>query len=100
VAIGTNIEQVPVTGLAANFSPIPRMAPPPLGSEIEGPVCSLLVSEVGGVLFPKTMAGHPPKLASIAVYLAENRTILFRNEARHAASGNQTKHFKNTIFVE
>ena len=32
VMIGTIIEPVPVTGLAANFSPMPRMAPPPLGS--------------------------------------------------------------------
>ena len=36
VAIGTLIEPVPVTGLAANFSPMPRIAPPPLGREIEG----------------------------------------------------------------
>ena len=34
--MGTDIEPVPVTGLAANFSPMPRMAPPPLGSVIEG----------------------------------------------------------------
>ena len=27
---------VPLTGFAANFSPIPRIAPPPLGSETEG----------------------------------------------------------------
>jgi hypothetical protein len=27
---------VPVTGLAANFSPMPRIAPPPLGSEMVG----------------------------------------------------------------
>jgi hypothetical protein len=27
---------VPVTGLAANFSPMLRMAPPPLGREMEG----------------------------------------------------------------
>src|SRR6476619_2456477 len=32
VAIGTDMEPVPVTGLAANFSPMPRTAPPPLGS--------------------------------------------------------------------
>ena len=32
VAIGTVIEPVPVTGLAANFSPMLRMAPPPLGN--------------------------------------------------------------------
>src|SRR6185436_13951106 len=36
VAIGTVIEPVPVTGLAANFSPMPRIAPPPLGREILG----------------------------------------------------------------
>ena len=36
VAIGTDMEPVPVTGLAANFSPIPRMAPPPLGREMVG----------------------------------------------------------------
>ena len=38
MAIGRVIEPVPVTGLAANFSPIPRIAPPPLGSEICGAV--------------------------------------------------------------
>src|SRR6266516_3804521 len=36
VAIGTDIEPVPVTGLAANFSPMPLIAPPPLGSVIVG----------------------------------------------------------------
>jgi hypothetical protein len=32
VAMGTLIDPVPVTGFAMNFSPNPRMAPPPLGS--------------------------------------------------------------------
>ena len=36
VAIGTLIEPVPVTGFAANFSPIPRIAPPPFGRDIDG----------------------------------------------------------------
>src|ERR1700747_860509 len=36
VAIARLIEPVPVTGLAANFSPIPLIAPPPFGSEICG----------------------------------------------------------------
>src|SRR6266702_5962875 len=36
VAMGTVMEPVPVTGLAANFSPMPRMAPPPFGSERGG----------------------------------------------------------------
>jgi hypothetical protein len=34
--MGTLIEPVPVTGFAANFSPMPRMAPPPLGSSTVG----------------------------------------------------------------
>jgi hypothetical protein len=34
--MGTVIEPVPVTGFAANFSPIPRIAPPPLGRVIAG----------------------------------------------------------------
>src|SRR5215813_12501388 len=36
VAIGTVMDPVPVTGLAANCSPMPRIAPPPLGREIVG----------------------------------------------------------------
>jgi hypothetical protein len=36
VAMGTVIEAVPVSGFAANFSPMPRMAPLPLGREIAG----------------------------------------------------------------
>ena len=36
VAMGTDIDPVPFTGLAANFSPIPRTAPPPLGSCMAG----------------------------------------------------------------
>src|SRR5438876_11697974 len=36
VAMGTVMEPVPVTGLAANFSPMLRIAPPPLGRLIVG----------------------------------------------------------------
>lgn len=32
------MDPVPVAGLTENFSPIPRMAPPPLGTEMEGGV--------------------------------------------------------------
>jgi len=32
-AIGTEKLLVPVAGLTANFSPIPRMAPPPFGRD-------------------------------------------------------------------
>src|SRR5258708_4495008 len=34
--MGMVIEPVPVTGFAANFSPIPWMAPPPLGRDKVG----------------------------------------------------------------
>ena len=33
---GTVTDPVPMTGLARNFTPIPRIAPPPLGSEMLG----------------------------------------------------------------
>src|SRR5258708_20554176 len=39
----TVIDPVPVTELAASFSPMPRMAPPPFGRELhgkEGPFCA------------------------------------------------------------
>src|SRR5690348_11420087 len=36
VKMGTVIDPVPVTGLAANFSPMPRIAPPPFGSDTAG----------------------------------------------------------------
>src|SRR5438477_9178805 len=42
VAMGTVMEPVPVTGLAANFSPMPRIAPPPFGREMEGTLIWLL----------------------------------------------------------
>ena len=35
---GTDNDPVPVRGLAENFSPMPRIAPPPFGSEIAGGV--------------------------------------------------------------
>jgi hypothetical protein len=36
VKMGTLTDAVPVTGFAPNFSPIPRIAPPPFGRDIEG----------------------------------------------------------------
>jgi len=33
---GTEIDPVPVAGFAENFSPIPRIAPPPFGRERDG----------------------------------------------------------------
>jgi hypothetical protein len=59
VGIGTVIEPVPVTGFAANFSPIPRMAPPPLGREIDG--VEIWVVFLGG-LFPE------PSIVSFPIF--------------------------------
>ena len=63
--MGAGIEPVPVTGLAANFSPIPRMAPPPLGRLMAGaapvsepvPVASDVepVCEGDGLLLPNVL---------------------------------------------
>ena len=36
VAMSIVMDPVPVTGLAANFSPIPHIAPPPLGKKLLG----------------------------------------------------------------
>src|SRR6476469_4337199 len=36
VKIGILTDAVPVTGFAPNFSPIPRIAPPPFGRDIAG----------------------------------------------------------------
>src|SRR5215467_6882744 len=49
--MGTLSDPVPVTGLVENFSPMPRIAPPPLGSE-----------SVGTRLFASapSVAGRPP----------------------------------------
>jgi len=39
------MDPVPVTGLAANFSPVPRMAPPPFGRDnVGGPKALLVVA--------------------------------------------------------
>ena len=37
-------EPVPVIGLAANFSPMPRIAPPPLGTDIAGIIEDFLIT--------------------------------------------------------
>jgi hypothetical protein len=64
VTMGTVIEPVPVTGLAANFSPIPQIAPPPLGKEITGAEkldCSEDFSfslRVRGVVFSQHLNSH------------------------------------------
>jgi hypothetical protein len=54
--MGIVIEPVPVTGLAANFSPIPRIAPPPLGRETAGGLT------LGGLGAP---GDEPPSVAVV-----------------------------------
>jgi hypothetical protein len=59
VAIGTDTEAVPVTGLAANFSLMPRIAPPPLGSEAVGAeTAKLLAAESRLVPVAALLLGH------------------------------------------
>ena len=49
---------VPVCGLAANFLPMSRMAPPSLGGEIEGTPCLCSAPESIGVVCGETMVAH------------------------------------------
>src|SRR5690349_14776734 len=51
VAMGTLNEPVPVAGLAANFSPMPRIAPPPLGRDNEGALTRLEPAPASSALF-------------------------------------------------
>src|SRR5262249_1706454 len=51
--MGTVIDPVPVTGLAANVSPIPRTAPPPLGKEIDGGVNGRSAPPRSGSFWPR-----------------------------------------------
>jgi hypothetical protein len=50
VKIGMLADAVPVTGFAPNFSPMPRIAPPPFGTDTEGkldwPLDGMLVLEL------------------------------------------------------
>src|SRR3990170_3296779 len=80
-AMGTDMEPVPVTGLAANFSPMPRMAPPPLGREMEGAArfCS--------------PSGRPDAFSAeaIADHLASEADLPVHGWGRHLSSEPMTK---------
>jgi len=52
VRIGIVIEPVPLTGFASNFSPRPRIAPPPFGSVIAGGEITKLLSLTASPLLP------------------------------------------------
>lgn len=59
--MGTLNEPVPVTGLAENLSPMPRMAPPPLGKEMagaEGALVSVVLRVSGFWLSLGDIGGH------------------------------------------
>ena len=96
VAIGTLREPVPVTGFAANFSPMPRTAPPPFGKDNCGAATPnfwseeawwsavlLRLSAINLVLFlsPKRLL----ELRDGAGYAGPGN--LARNRAGHAATG-------------
>src|SRR5260370_15874652 len=54
-AIGTVSDPVPVIGLTANFSPMPRIAPPPFGREGDG-------SGLGFSAFPSSEVAALPRV--------------------------------------
>ena len=59
VAMGTVMEPVPVTGFAVNFSPSPRIAPPPLGIEIDGARNGFRHSSGAAAPFAVLLPGSP-----------------------------------------
>src|ERR1700730_10852640 len=63
------MEPVPLAGLAANFSPMPRMAPPPLGNEICGAVNGAVsgLAPLRSVRAMSCFSATQPSLRSVAV---------------------------------
>lgn len=57
--MGTLSDAVPVAGFAVNFSPMSRIAPPPLGSEIEGACGICCFSSVVLPFGPLTLLSCP-----------------------------------------
>src|SRR5947208_2467065 len=62
-------DAMPVNGLTLSFSPSPRMAPPPLGSDIDGgstgrPRRSAPVLGSGEALFSRVTGGAPGRSAN------------------------------------
>src|SRR5688500_13829090 len=87
--MGTDREPVPVTGLAANFSPIPRTAPPPFGREMAGgrptPEPAPPGPELLLVSGPDARTGITPSphadVAVITIFLCQERVNTFSQAA-------------------
>ncbi len=86
--IGTDIDAVPVLGLTPNFSPMPRIAPPPLGSDRLGAATmkslrSELASGVGG---PCSSAPFLPAVCaeSTGAIMIQIRQSNHKNERRRS----------------
>ena len=62
VVMGTVRELVPVAGFAANFSPIPRIAPPPFGRDMAGKFDRLVYGLSRSEVVPAVLAPEGPAL--------------------------------------
>jgi len=72
IGSGTVIEPVPVAGLEPNFSPMPRIAPPPFGSDSAGaakdfdaPSSDFLPLAINGLRSGLLLKGVTPKEKSL-----------------------------------
>lgn len=72
VKIGTLRDPVPVTGFAENFSPMPRIAPPPLGNDIDGDFSWFSLDsdafDLSSVLLSRLKVRHPHSLLKSCPY--------------------------------
>jgi hypothetical protein len=88
IARGTVMVPVPVTGLAANFSPIPRIEPPPFGRDIDGAETRKpsLLSELGCELPDDRYVEFVRGLTGMSFHLPEPRPLLiFSDYCNHAS---------------
>ncbi|GHD82685.1 hypothetical protein GCM10010336_71150 [Streptomyces goshikiensis] len=76
-ATGTVMAPAPVTGLAANFSPMPLIAPPPFGRLTAGGRCG---ADAGVLVMP---GPPPPPAALVADSLSTATTTPTRSSTRY-----------------
>src|SRR5260370_4958066 len=89
-AIGTVSDPVPVTGLAANFSPMPRIAPPPFGREGDGTGLGFCAfpSSVVPALARALLTNDPP--STYKPKLPQRQTLLLTPLERHVHHADDT----------
>jgi hypothetical protein len=90
VKIGTLRESVPVTGFTPNFSPIPRIAPPPFGTDTDG-IREELWRGLASLLFPP--------LASLEFFILLAITIPFIKYIAYSLKTFEAMFIFNRIFI-